>query len=165
MHVSWTQFENTPVSISVGWERLILKSKFFGTSFLNSFSSWTKVSKLRPSSLGARIVVIVFPSLVYFIWSICYVIGLCNFLRLSFSLIPVLNDYFQGIQVLDHAYGDHFHSEPLKVLYIVGKDSKFQNLVSTLKCKGYSISTGSNCIVSHIKNRWISTLLDINYWF
>ncbi|KAH9704365.1 DEAD domain-containing protein [Citrus sinensis] len=58
----------------------------------------------------------------------------------------------KGIQVLDHAYGDHFHSEPLKVLYIVGKDSKFQNLVSTLKCKGYSISTGSNCIVSHIKN-------------
>ncbi|KAJ0044413.1 hypothetical protein Pint_05890 [Pistacia integerrima] len=54
----------------------------------------------------------------------------------------------KGIQVLDHAYANHLSSQPLKVLYVVGKDSKFQKLVSSLNLKGYSISVGSNSIVS-----------------
>ncbi|KAJ0103067.1 hypothetical protein Patl1_05953 [Pistacia atlantica] len=54
----------------------------------------------------------------------------------------------KGIQVLDHAYANHLSSQPLKVLYVVGKDSRFQKLVSSLNLKGYSISVGSNSIVS-----------------
>ncbi|KAL5735116.1 hypothetical protein ACOSP7_032977 [Xanthoceras sorbifolium] len=58
----------------------------------------------------------------------------------------------KGIQVLDHAYGNNNCSQPVKVLYVVGKDGKFQKLVSALSLKGYSISTGSNCMLSEVKN-------------
>ncbi|XP_031264343.1 uncharacterized protein LOC116122655 [Pistacia vera] len=54
----------------------------------------------------------------------------------------------KGIQLLDHAYANHLSSQPLKVLYVAGKDSRFQKLVSSLNLKGYSISVGSNSIVS-----------------
>ncbi|KAK3228429.1 hypothetical protein Dsin_000310 [Dipteronia sinensis] len=58
----------------------------------------------------------------------------------------------KGIQVLDNAYGNSHCSQPVNVLYVVGKDGKFQKLVSALSLKGYSISTGSKCILSEVKN-------------
>ncbi|XP_040991488.1 pre-mRNA-processing ATP-dependent RNA helicase prp5 [Juglans microcarpa x Juglans regia] len=58
----------------------------------------------------------------------------------------------KGIQILDQAYGDKLLSQPLKVLYILVKDSKFGEMVTTLKNKGYFISTGSSCTISNFKN-------------
>ncbi|KAG2672329.1 hypothetical protein I3760_13G035300 [Carya illinoinensis] len=58
----------------------------------------------------------------------------------------------KGIQILDQAYGDKLLSQPLKVLYILVKDSKFGDMVTALKSKGYFISTGSSCTISNFKN-------------
>ncbi|KAF5446255.1 hypothetical protein F2P56_031893 [Juglans regia] len=58
----------------------------------------------------------------------------------------------KGIQILDQAYGDKLLSQPLKVLYILVKDSKFSEMVTALKNKGYFISTGSSCTISNFKN-------------
>ncbi|GMI80562.1 hypothetical protein like AT2G28600 [Hibiscus trionum] len=47
----------------------------------------------------------------------------------------------KGIHALDNACCNQITPEPLKVLYIVGKNNNVQKLVSAVKFKGYSIST------------------------
>lgn len=58
----------------------------------------------------------------------------------------------KGIQILDEVNCNKLYSQPLKVLYILGKDSKFRELATALKIKGYSISTGPSCTISNFKN-------------
>ncbi|KAM4071985.1 hypothetical protein ACJW30_11G100500 [Castanea mollissima] len=57
------------------------------------------------------------------------------------------------IRILDEAYCNKLYSQPLKVLFICGKDSKLRDLVTALKAKDYSISTGpSSCTISNFEN-------------
>ncbi|XP_050282041.1 DEAD-box ATP-dependent RNA helicase 5 [Quercus robur] len=56
------------------------------------------------------------------------------------------------IRILDEAYCNKLYSQPLKVLYICDKDSKLHELVTALKVKDYSISTGPSCTISNFEN-------------
>ncbi|XVF23399.1 hypothetical protein REPUB_Repub13aG0034600 [Reevesia pubescens] len=59
----------------------------------------------------------------------------------------------KGIHALDNAYCNQITPQPLKVLYIVGKDISVQKLVSAVKFKGYSISMGSYLNIMEFENR------------
>ncbi|GAV58408.1 DEAD domain-containing protein [Cephalotus follicularis] len=58
----------------------------------------------------------------------------------------------KAIQILDHSYGSQIELQPIKVLFVVEKGSKFQNLASILKVNGYSVSIGTNSKISKENN-------------
>ncbi|CAL5363402.1 unnamed protein product [Camellia sinensis] len=59
----------------------------------------------------------------------------------------------KGIKVLDQACGDQLRMQLSKVLFIVGKDSNIQELVTAIKSKGYFVSINSGYISnSEIEN-------------
>ncbi|XWS66282.1 hypothetical protein CRYUN_Cryun05aG0186000 [Craigia yunnanensis] len=59
----------------------------------------------------------------------------------------------KGIHALDNAYCNQIIPQPLKVLYIVGKDNNVKKLVSAVKFKGYSISISSYSNIMEFENR------------
>ncbi|XP_021296170.1 ATP-dependent RNA helicase DBP3 [Herrania umbratica] len=58
----------------------------------------------------------------------------------------------KGIHALDDATCNQMIPQPLKVLYIVGKDNNVQKLVSAVKLKGYSISISSSLNIMEFEN-------------
>ncbi|KAK6228365.1 hypothetical protein SCA6_000705 [Theobroma cacao] len=58
----------------------------------------------------------------------------------------------KGIDALDDVYCNQMIPQPLKVLYIVGKDNNVQKLVSAVKLKGYSISISSSLNIMEFEN-------------
>ncbi|XP_039067288.1 probable ATP-dependent RNA helicase ddx5 [Hibiscus syriacus] len=58
----------------------------------------------------------------------------------------------KGIHALDNACSNQIIPQPLKVLYIVGKNNNVQKLASAIKFKGYSISTSCFSKVMEFEN-------------